>query len=37
VAFVTLGGEASYTVSHHPRAPKVVVGHGKVFEGLLHL
>jgi hypothetical protein len=37
VAFVTLEGEASWMTRRHPRAPKVVVIHGKVCEGLLHL
>jgi hypothetical protein len=37
VAFVTLEGEASYTASHRPRAHKIVVSHGKVYEAMLHI
>jgi hypothetical protein len=37
VAFVTLGGEASYTARCHPRTPKRVMSLEKVCEGLLYL
>jgi hypothetical protein len=37
VEFVTLGGEAFSMARRHPRAPKVVVSHGKLCEGLLRL
>jgi hypothetical protein len=37
VAFVTLGGEASYTARRRPRAHEVVVSYEKVYEGSLCL